>query len=344
MTPGTFSEGDAVRPWDSLSDDEKKLFSRMAEVYAGFSEYTDAQVGRIIDYLEESGQLENTLVIYAADNGASGEGSPNGSVNEGKFFNGFPDTIEENLKYLDVLGTPDDLQPLPDRMGGRVLDAVPDVQALRLPGRHRRSADRLVAEGHRGARRGAQSVPPLDRHRADDPRGLRGRVPGCGERHRADPARRASRWRTRFDAAEAPTTKKTQYYEMFGNRGIWHEGWKAVTEHGPIIGLERLREGSLAALPHRCGPVRGARPGGGASGEARGAQEALDGGGDGQQRAAAQRPQRRRQGPGALPARWSSRCRCRRAGSTSTTRARARSRSGTPRTCTPSRSGCSPMS
>ncbi len=68
--------------------DEKKLFSRLAEVYAGFSEYTDAQVGRIIDYLENTGQLENTIVIYAADNGASGEGSPNGSVNENKFFNG----------------------------------------------------------------------------------------------------------------------------------------------------------------------------------------------------------------------------------------------------------------
>ena len=65
-----------MRPWDSLNADEKKLFSRMAEVYAGFSEYTDAQVGRIIDYLEQTGQLDNTIVLYAADNGASGEGTP----------------------------------------------------------------------------------------------------------------------------------------------------------------------------------------------------------------------------------------------------------------------------
>ena len=92
MPEGTHSPGDDVRPWDSLSADEKKLFSRLAEVYAGFSEYTDAQVGRIIDYLEHTGQLENTIIIYAADNGASGEGSPNGSVNENKFFNGWPDT------------------------------------------------------------------------------------------------------------------------------------------------------------------------------------------------------------------------------------------------------------
>src|SRR5262249_9572840 len=96
--------GDAVRPWSSLNADEKKLFSRMAEVYAGFSEYTDAQVGRLIDYLQKSGQLENTIVFYCSDNGASGEGSPNGSVNENKFFNNYPDELSENLKYMDVLG------------------------------------------------------------------------------------------------------------------------------------------------------------------------------------------------------------------------------------------------
>ena len=79
-----------MRPWDTLNDDEKKLFSRMAEVFAGFSEYTDAQVGRIVDYLEQTGQLDNTLIFYCADNGASGEGTPNGSVNENKFFNGYP--------------------------------------------------------------------------------------------------------------------------------------------------------------------------------------------------------------------------------------------------------------
>ena len=60
MEPGTFIQGDSVRPWGSLSEEEKTLFSRMAEVYAAYSEYTDVQIGRLIDYLEESGQLENT--------------------------------------------------------------------------------------------------------------------------------------------------------------------------------------------------------------------------------------------------------------------------------------------
>jgi hypothetical protein len=64
------------------------------------------------------------------DNGASGEGSPNGSVNENKFFNGYPDELSENMKYIDVLAERRDLRPLSHRMGGGVLDAVPDVQAL----------------------------------------------------------------------------------------------------------------------------------------------------------------------------------------------------------------------
>ena len=85
----------------------------MAEVYAAFSEYTDVQVGRMIDYLEKTGQLENTIVIYAADNGASGEGTPNGSVNENKFFNGYPDELSENLKLLNVLGGPDTYEHFP---------------------------------------------------------------------------------------------------------------------------------------------------------------------------------------------------------------------------------------
>ena len=107
MSKDTYIEGDSVRPWNTLSNDEKKLFARMAEVYAAFSEYTDVQIGRLIDYLEESGQLDNTLILYCADNGASGEGSPNGSVNENRFFNGYPDDIESNMAMIDKLGSPD---------------------------------------------------------------------------------------------------------------------------------------------------------------------------------------------------------------------------------------------
>ena len=92
--------------WDSLSDDEKQLFCRMAEVYAGFLAHADDQIGRLLDFLEEFGWRENTIVILVSDNGASGEGGPNGSVNEMKFANGIPDDVEANLPLIDELGSP----------------------------------------------------------------------------------------------------------------------------------------------------------------------------------------------------------------------------------------------
>ena len=99
-------EADTTRPWDSLSDDEKRLFARMAEVYAGFLSHADHEIGLLLDYLEESGQLDNTIIVLVSDNGASGEGGPNGSVNENKYFNGIPDSIETNLSQLEELGSP----------------------------------------------------------------------------------------------------------------------------------------------------------------------------------------------------------------------------------------------
>lgn len=97
---------DLVLPWDSLSGDQRRLFTRMAEVYAGFSSHMDQDLGRLVGYLEASGQLDNTIVVVCSDNGASGEGSPNGSVNENKFFNAWPDDLQQNLRLLDALGSP----------------------------------------------------------------------------------------------------------------------------------------------------------------------------------------------------------------------------------------------
>src|SRR5438045_346056 len=100
-----FPAMDVTRPWASLKDEEKRLFSRMAEVYAGFLAHADHHIGRLLDYLEETGQLENTLVLLVSDNGASGEGGPTGSVNEMKFVNGVPDDLAENLAKIDDLGS-----------------------------------------------------------------------------------------------------------------------------------------------------------------------------------------------------------------------------------------------
>jgi arylsulfatase len=109
-----FPPMDTTRPWDSLSADEQRLFARMAEVYAGFLAHADHQIGRLLDHLEESEQLDNTLLIVVSDNGASGEGGPNGSVNENKMMNGIPDDLAENLAKIDDLGGPNTYNHYPN--------------------------------------------------------------------------------------------------------------------------------------------------------------------------------------------------------------------------------------
>jgi arylsulfatase A-like enzyme len=236
MPEGTHSPLDDVRPWDSLSEEEKALFARFAEVYAGFSEYTDHQVGRIVDYLEESGQLDNTIVFYCADNGASAEGSPNGSVNENKFFNGFPDDLEENLAHLDDLGSPNTYNHYPTgwamafstpfRMFKRYSyqGGVCDPMVIHWP-------KGIAAKGEvRHQYHHAIDVVPtiLECCGLEFPETLNGHeqvpLPGVSMRYS-------------FDGADAPTAKERQYYAMLGTRGIWEQGWKAVTVHGPTSGL-----------------------------------------------------------------------------------------------------------
>ncbi|HEY6270979.1 MAG TPA: sulfatase-like hydrolase/transferase, partial [Terriglobales bacterium] len=236
MREGTYTPTDAVRPWNTLSGDEKTLFSRMAEVYAGFSEYTDAQVGRIIDYLEESGQLDNTLILYCSDNGASGEGSPNGSVNEGKFFNGYPDEIKENLALLDKLGSPATYGHYPT--GWAVAFSTPFRMFKRYTYQGGACCP-LVISWPKGIKAHGQ-IRDQYHHATDivptilDCCGVK--MPGTVNGVKQNPLVGVS-MRYTFDDALAPTRKVTQYYEMLGSRGIWHDGWKAVTEHGPFSGM-----------------------------------------------------------------------------------------------------------
>jgi arylsulfatase A-like enzyme len=228
---------DFVRPWDSLNTDEKKLFSRMAEVHAGFSEYTDAQVGRIIDYLEESGQLDNTVVLYAADNGASGEGSPNGSVNENKFFNGYPDSLSENMKYLDVLGSPETYNHYPT--GWAVAFSTPFKMFKRYSEYSGGTCDPLVISWPKGIKARGE-VRHQYHHSTDivptilDICGLE--MPKVYNGVDQYPLAGVS-MRYTFDAkADAPTQKKRQYYAMLGTRGIWEDGWRAAALHAPLTG------------------------------------------------------------------------------------------------------------
>ncbi|MEJ3405416.1 arylsulfatase [Rathayibacter sp. YIM 133350] len=236
MPDGTFSEGDTVRPWAELNDEEKAMFCRMAEVYAGFSEYTDAQVGRIIDYLEESGQLENTLVLYCADNGASGEGSPNGSVNEGKIFGGYPDDEAENLTKVDLLGSPDTYNHYPT--GWAMAFSAPYKMFKRYTYQGG-VADPLVIHWPAGIQAKGE-VRNQYHHSTDIVATI---LDVCGVELPAEyngvqqrPLDGVSMRYSFDDAPDGQTQKETQYYEMFGQRGIWHQGWKAVTVHGPVSG------------------------------------------------------------------------------------------------------------
>jgi arylsulfatase len=239
MPEGTFNHGDVVRPWDSLSAEEQALFSRMAEVYAGFSEYTDAQVGRIVDYLEESGQLDNTIIFYCADNGASGEGSPNGSVNEGKFFNGWPDEMADNLPLMDKLGSPDTYNHYPTGWAAAFSTPYRMFKRYTYQGG---VCDPLVVHWPKGIQARGE-VRDQYHHSTDiyptilDACGIA--MPETVNGHRQSPLAGVS-MRYSFDGAGAPTHKETQYYEMFGQRGLWHRGWKAVTEHGPISGMSNF--------------------------------------------------------------------------------------------------------
>ncbi|MGQ9682029.1 MAG: arylsulfatase [Anaerolineae bacterium] len=224
-------EGDTVRPWDSLSPDEKRLFSRMAEVYAGFVSYTDAQIGRLLDYLQESGQLENTIVVAVSDNGASGEGGPNGSVNENRFFNGVPDRLEDNLKHLDDLGSEYTYNHYP--IGWAMAFNTPFKLFKRYAGHEGGIADACIIAWPQGMRARGEIrhqyihaidiVPTLY-----DCLGIA--PPDLVKGYAQSPLEGAS-FRSTFDDPAAPAPRQTQFYSMLGTRGIWHRGWHANTVH-----------------------------------------------------------------------------------------------------------------
>jgi arylsulfatase A-like enzyme len=226
---------DFVRPWGSLSDDERRLFARMAEVFAGFLSHTDAEIGRLIDYLEESEQLENTIIVVVSDNGSSGEGGPNGSFNENKFFNNVPDTIEANLARLDELGGPTAYNHY--NTGWAWAFDTPFPYWKRFAGYEGGVADPLIVSWPAGiAARGevrhqythaVDVVPTLyEALGVDPPDVLKGytQSPIEGESFVAS-----------FSEPDAPG-RETQFYSMLGMRALYHEGWLATTLHPPISG------------------------------------------------------------------------------------------------------------
>ncbi len=244
-----------VQQWNELSDDERTLYARMMEVFAGFFEHTDHQIGRLLDYLDGIGQLDNTLVMLVSDNGASAEGGPHGSVNENKFFNNIPDDLVQNLAALDDLGGPKYFNHYPwgwtfagntpfrrwkrETYRGGVSDGfiVHWLNGIKARGELRHQYGHVI-----------DMVPTvLESLGLEAPKALRGVT--------QSPIEGVSLAHT-FDDANAPTKHHTQYFEMFAHRSLYHDGWRAVcpfpgtsfTEAGVGFGMLELTEDRLREL------------------------------------------------------------------------------------------------
>ena len=222
---------DTVRPWESLNDEEKRLFSRMAEVFAGFLSYTDEQIGRVLDYLEESGQLDNTIIVVISDNGASGEGGPNGSVNEVKFFNGYIDTVEESIRHIDHLGGPDTYPHY--AIGWAMAFNTPYKLYKRYASHEGGIADTAIIswpngiKAHGEVRDNYVNVSDITPTVYD----LLGITPPDEVAGIAQKPLDGASFKAALDDPSADTGKDTQFYTMLGTRGIWHKGWFANTVH-----------------------------------------------------------------------------------------------------------------
>ena len=223
-----------IKDWETLSADEKKLFTRQMEVYAGFAEQTDYEVGRLISTIEELGIKDNTVIIFiAGDNGASAEGQMNGMFSEMTYFSGVPETVPDMLKHYDEWGGP---STYPHFSAGWAV-------AMDAPF----SYTKQVASDFGGTRNGMIIQWPAGIKSKGEVRSQFGHVidiaptvyevtkipaPTMVNGIQQDPIEGTSLAYT-FNDAAAEEQHKVQYFEMFGNRGVYQDGWFARTIHRP---------------------------------------------------------------------------------------------------------------
>jgi arylsulfatase A-like enzyme len=216
-----------VQDWSKLSADERKLYARMMEVFAGFLEHADHHIGRLINHLESSGRLDNTLIMVVSDNGASSEGGPTGSINENKFFNNVPDDLQQNLAALDDLGGPKYFNhyawgwtfagntPFKRWKRETYRGGVSDPFLVHWPGGIKAKGEIRDQYTH------AIDILPtvLEALHIAPPESIRGvtqsPIEGISFAHT-------------FDDGNAESNHHTQYFEMFAHRSIYHDGWRAV--------------------------------------------------------------------------------------------------------------------
>jgi arylsulfatase len=216
-----------VQDWNTLSADEKKLYSRMMEVFAGFMTHTDYHYGRLFSFLKSIGEWENTIVLFISDNGASAEGGPHGSVNENKFFNNVPDSLEENLAKIEELGGPNTFNHYP--WGWTFAGNTPfrrwkretyrggisDPFLVHWPKGIKAKGKVLTQYAH------AIDIVPtvLEALEISPPASIKGVTQSPIQGYSFAQA---------FNDANVPSKHLTQYFEMMGHRSIYHDGWKAV--------------------------------------------------------------------------------------------------------------------
>jgi arylsulfatase A-like enzyme len=223
---------DGVRPWAELSPDEQTVATRLQSAFAGMLDHADRQLARLVAFLDETGVRDDTLILVLSDNGASQEGGPNGFVNAMGPYNGKPEPLAEKLARLDDIGGPDSHSNFP--LGWAMASNTP-LRRYKQNTHGGGIRDPLVISWPRGiARRGevvqgfahASDLVPtvLEILGVDAPATVAGvaQMPIEGESFLA-----------RLQGPGAPDRARPQYFEMFGHRGLWQAGWKAVAFHAP---------------------------------------------------------------------------------------------------------------
>lgn len=222
-----------VPAWDSLGDGERRLAARLMEAFAAYLTHTDDQVGRLVQYLEDLGELDDTILILMSDNGASAEGGPTGSFNEQYFFNFIPESLEENLTRLDDIGTPRANNHYP---WGWAWAGNTPLKRFKRDTHEGGVADPLIVHWPAGL-----GTTPATRHQYVHAIDL---LPTLLEVLEVDPPDEIAgvpqsplegvSFAPALHDADAPSAHVTQYYEMLGSRALYHDGWKAVVFHSPI--------------------------------------------------------------------------------------------------------------
>jgi arylsulfatase A-like enzyme len=225
----------SIPAWDSLSADDQRLYARMQEVFAGYLAYTDSEIGRLIDTIEQLGELDNTLVFYiVGDNGASPEGGVTGTDNEAKRFNGILDTAVSSRKLYDQLGGPLAYNNYP--VGWAHAGCTPFKWTKQIASHFGGTRDPLVISWPKGIKdRGGLRA--QFHHVVDiaptiyEVVGIR--PPAAVNGITQKPIEGVSLAYT-FDHPQAKERHLTQYFEMLGSRALYHDGWVAAAFHGRI--------------------------------------------------------------------------------------------------------------